>query len=324
MRIEAEWAKHQAIWTAWPSHPQLWLEDLEPARQEVAAMVKALAKGEKVKLLAMGDTALASARTATAGRNIEVVPALFGDIWLRDTAPIFTNGPDGLKAQTFRFNGWGGKYILPHDDAVSAFVAQKAKAQIIAYDFVMEGGSLDFDGEGTVLTTKECLLNKNRNPELTPQDIEQRLIKAFDLKRIIWLEQGLVNDHTDGHIDNIARFVAPGRVVCPIVSGTDDPNAETFDAIARDLKKAGLDVIRVPSPGLIADEDGEPMAASHMNFIVGNAVVIVPSYEDVYSKEAVKVLAPLFPGRDVIALPANHILSGGGSFHCITQQEPAA
>jgi agmatine deiminase len=324
MRVPAEWAKHQSIWTAWPSHPELWLEDLSPARAEVAAMVKALAKGEKVKLLVMGEEAVASATAAFKGANVDIIPALFGDIWLRDTAPIFANGPDGLQALTFKFNGWGGKYELPHDDEVAVFVAAQAKAHVIAHDFVLEGGSLDFDGNRTVLTTKECLLNANRNPTLSREDIEYHLREAFGVKQIIWLEQGLVNDHTDGHIDNIARFVAPNRVVCASPSGDNDPNAATFEAIARDLQQAGLEVIRIPSPGLVADEDGEPMAASHMNFIIGNEVVIMPSYENVYSKLAVKALAPLFPGREVVALPAMHILSGGGSFHCITQQEPAA
>ncbi|HEU0118175.1 MAG TPA: agmatine deiminase family protein, partial [Alphaproteobacteria bacterium] len=270
-------------------------------------------------LLAMGD-GVASAKKEFAGANVEVIPANFGDIWLRDTAPIFTQ--DG-KALCFKFNGWGGKYVLDHDDEVSGFVAKLSGMKAVPHDFVMEGGSLDFDGEGRVLTTKECLLNTNRNPSLSQHDIEARLRDAFGVNSIIWLEQGLVNDHTDGHIDNIARFVAPGHAVCQKASGADDPNAETFDAIAKDLQAAGLKVTRIPSPGLITNEDGEPVAASHANFIIGNGVVIVPAYEGVYSKQAVEALKPLFPGREVIALPANHVLSGGGSFHCITQQEPA-
>jgi len=323
MRIPAEWAKHEAIWTAWPSHSDLWLENLEPARQEIAAMVKALAGGEKVKLLAMGEEAVSSAQAAVGSAQVEIVPALFGDIWLRDTAPLFVKTGGSLQALTFGFNGWGGKYDLPHDDEVSAFVAKAANANAITHDFILEGGSVDFDGEGYVLTTKECLLNPNRNPGLTTAEIEQFLRKTFDVKHVVWLSKGLVNDHTDGHIDNIARFVAPGRVVCPIASGSNDPNQETFEIIARELAQAGLEVVRIPSPGLIVDENGEPVAASHMNFIIGNNVVVVPAYEDVYIHEAVKALTPLFPGRKIIALPARHVLSGGGSFHCITQQEPA-
>lgn len=275
-------------------------------------------------MLAMGDEAVASAQTELAGENIEIIPALFGDIWLRDTAPIFTHSSEGLNALAFRFNGWGGKYVLPHDDAVAAFVAKTANAHLVGHDVILEGGSVDFDGAGSVLTTKECLLNANRNQGLSQQDIEQFLRQAFDVTHIVWLDRGLAGDHTDGHVDNIARFVAKGRVVCPSPSGKDDPNADTYGIISSDLRRSGLEVIQVPSPGLITDEDGNAVAASHMNFIIGNAVVVVPAYEDVYSKEAVRILTPLFPDRKVIALPARHILTGGGSFHCITQQEPAA
>jgi len=324
MRVPAEWSQHRAIWTAWPSHPELWQEDLEPARKEIAAMAKALATGEKVKMLAMGDAAIASARAALNDDAIEILPTKFGDIWLRDTAPLFTHDAGKLCALSFRFNGWGGKYQLQHDSEVSHFVANAAHAHIISHDFVLEGGSVDFDGNGLVLTTKECLLNANRNPGRSQSEIDAYLRATFDLSRVIWLDQGLVNDHTDGHIDNIARFVGPSRVVCPLPSGSDDPNAHTFSMIAHDLTQAGLEVIRVPSPGLIKDEDGEIMAASHMNFIIGNKVVIVPAYEDVYSKESVAILTSLFSDRKVMALPARHILTGGGSFHCITQQEPAA
>jgi len=291
-------------------------------------MARALAKHEPVKMLVMAGESEASARLAfTADANVEIVPARYGDIWLRDTGPLFARDGAETVALVFRFNGWGGKYLYPHDDEVAAFIAARRGVRAVAQDFVLEGGSVDFDGEGRVLTTRQCLLNPNRNPGLSQRDIEKKLREAFGVDEIVWLDQGLLNDHTDGHIDNIARFVAPRRVVCAAPSGMDDPNAATLDAIARDLERAGLDVVRIPSPGLIQGHDG-PVAASHMNFVIGNGTVVMPCYEERYAPAAVAALAPLFAGREVIALPANAILgdgedTGGGSFHCITQQEPA-
>jgi agmatine deiminase len=319
-----EWAAHRAMWTAWPSHPEWWLEDLEPAREEIAAMVKALAKGEAVKVLATGTEHADSARAAFDGYNVEVIETVFNDIWLRDTAPIFAFEGKEKVALGFINNGWGERFDFPLDKKVPAFVAERSGARFIPHDLVLEGGSLDFNGEGTVLTTKQCLLNPNRNPGLSQADIEARLKEFFGVSRVVWLEDGLAGDHTDGHVDNIARFVGPNKVVCMSPSGKGDPNADVYAKIATDLKAQGFEVVRMPSPGLVADEEGEPVAASHMNFIIGNESVVMPSYEDVYAAQALAILKDLFPDREVIALPSSGVLlGGGGSFHCITQQEPA-
>ena len=329
IQILPEWAPQQALWTAWPSHPDQWMDVLAAARLEVAAMVRAIAQHQRVNLLVLSGESENAARAVFAAQpNLTIIPTQFGDIWLRDTGPIFARDDEGTVALGFRFNGWGGKYQLPHDDEVASFIAGHRGVRFHPHDFVLEGGSLDFDGDGRVLTTRQCLLNPNRNPGLSQNDLERRLRDAFGIDQIIWLDQGLLNDHTDGHIDNIARFVAPGRVVCAAPSGHDDPNAATLDAIARDLEKHKLDVVRIPSPGLIAGQQGKPVAASHMNFVIANGVVVMPSYEECYAPAAVATLAPLFPDRQVIALSASHLLgdggdSGGGSFHCITQQEPA-
>lgn len=320
--IPAEWAPHKAIWTAWPSDPLLWQDDLEPARAEVGAMVRALAAGDKVKLLANGELAAAAARAA-AGDVAEVIDAPFGDIWLRDTGPIFT--ADGA-AVSFAFNGWGGKYVLDHDSSVARRIAERAGAPLRAHEFILEGGAVEMDGEGTLLTTRQCVLNLNRNEGWTEEDAEEALKAALGVSKILWLDEGLANDHTDGHIDNLARFVAPGRVVVQTPSG-DDPNADVLRAIdaaldgMTDARGRPLEVIRIPSPGLV-EEDGDPVPASHMNFIIGNEAVIVPTYSE-YGPAAVEALAPLFSGRRVIGLSARSILTGGGGFHCITQQEPA-
>jgi agmatine deiminase len=321
-KIPAEWAPHKAIWTAWPSDPLLWQDDLDPARQEVAAMVRALSVGDAMKVLASGELAAAAARAAL-GDCAEVIEVRFGDIWLRDTGPIFKSGGEAV---TFRFNGWGGKYQLVGDDRVGAFVAERAGAKIARQDFVLEGGAIEMDGQGTLLTTKQCLLNENRNPGWSQRDIEALLKHALGVTRILWLDQGLENDHTDGHIDNLARFIAPGRVVCQSPS-PGDPNADLLNNIALNLAAMSdaqgqmLKVARIPSPGLI-EEDGEPVPASHMNFMIGNKTVVVPTY-GAHGDAAVQALQPLFAGRRVIGLPARAILTGGGAFHCITQQEPA-
>lgn len=325
--IPAEWRPHKAIWTGWPSAADLWGEDLEPARAEVAAMIRALwdeGRGDRMRVLAHGREAEATAKLAL-GQSAEIIPAAFGDIWFRDTGPIFTG--DG-RALGFQFNGWGGKYILPYDDEVSARIALLAKADYKRHDFILEGGAIEMDGEGTLITTRQCLLNPNRNAHWTEEGAEVALKRALGVEKILWLDEGLMNDHTDGHIDNLARFVAPGRVVCQAPAGREDPNHDVLEEIAlslagmRDAQGRKLEVIRIPSPGAVADEDGEIVPASHMNFIIGNSTVVVPIYSGA-GDDAVNALAELFPDRRVLGLPANAILTGGGAFHCITQQEPA-
>jgi agmatine deiminase len=324
--IPAEWQPHKAIWTAWPSAADLWGEDLDPARAEFAAMVRALhdsGAGDRMRVLAHGREAEASAKLAI-GQSAEIVSAQFGDIWLRDTGPLFTS--DG-RALGFGFNGWGGKYVLPHDDEVSARVALLANAEYKRFDFILEGGAIELDGDGTLLTTRQCLINPNRNPHWTELGAEVELKRALGVQKVLWLDEGLANDHTDGHIDNLARFVAPGRVVCQAPFGSDDPNADVLDEIAlalggmTDAKGRKLEVARIPSPGIVLDEDGDAAAASHMNFLIGNTTVVVPTYS-ASAQAAVDALKPLFPGRKVVGLSSRAILTGGGSFHCITQQEP--
>lgn len=325
----AEWVKQKAVWVGFPSDPELWLEDLEPAQAEAAAMCLALAEGGAVKIIASGDEAVKAAKKLV-GDTCEVIPAKFGDIWLRDTGPIFANTPEGRVALRFKSNGWGGKYDYPADRVIGDFVAKQADVPIKAHNIVLEGGSVEPDGEGTILTTKECLLNENRNPHLSEDQITNAVLEAFGAKKLLWLNHGLMNDHTDGHIDNIARFIAPGKVVCQRPFGKNDPNAEVLKRITYDLEQMTdaqgrkLEVLRISSPGLVLGYDDEVLAASHMNFIIGNGVVVVPTYGTPSADEAVKGLQKLFPDHKVVGLPSISILrNGGGSFHCMTQQEPA-
>ena len=332
LTVPAEWARHDAMWLGFPSHAELWEDDLDAAQAEVAALARALAGpgAERVRLMTGHPEGEAAARRMLGDvAGIEIVPGDFGDIWLRDTGPIFAMGPNGPQAQGFRFNGWGGKYDLPYDDTVAAQIATASGAPLVQHDFILEGGAVDHDGEGTVLTTGQCVLNPNRNPGWTEAAAEAAFADSLGAKKVLWLGEGLQNDHTDGHVDNLARFVAPGVVVCPVAWGRGDPNADAYNDAARRLGEATdaagrkLTVIRIPSPGWVEGAEGGAIPASHMNFLIANEAVIVPIYEDRPGQFAVQALETLFPDRKVIGLPSLAILTGGGSFHCITQQEPA-
>ena len=335
----AEWAAHDAVWLAWPSHADLWGEDaLIDAQAEVVGLAEAIAdpddegrpRGERLEVLVRTDADERLARWKLGALGATTHRALYGDIWLRDTLPIFlTHRTKSARAAArFTFNGWGGKYALPGDAELSAGVAKLSGQRTFEHALVLEGGSVEPDGEGTILTSEECLLNPNRNPGMSRAEIEKALCDARGAARVLWVTKGLLNDHTDGHIDTIARFVAPGRVVCMAPSGADDPNRAVLDAIAKELaamtdaRGRRLEVVRVPSPGRVQGEDGEVMPASHVNFYIGNRSVVVPTYGTPFDAPAVAAITPLFPGRRVIGASARTILEGGGAFHCITQQVP--
>jgi agmatine deiminase len=314
-----EWAPHQAVWIGFPSHAELWQEDFDQARREVAAFAGAVhagGRGETVLLVA------ADAEAADAARRLapfaQVVTEAFGDVWLRDTAPIV--GGDGV-AHDFAFNGWGGKYDLPGDDDIARRLAAARGLDTRTHAWVLEGGAIDGDGTGRVVTTTQCLLNPNRNPALSRADIERRLAEDLGFSSVLWLGDGLLNDHTDGHVDNLARFVGEGRLAIP-VAGENDPNWRAYQDAAARARAGGVEVVGVPSPGRVL-RDEEIVPASYMNFYVGNAAVVVPVYGAGDDAAAVSAFRALFPGRDVIGLRADAILTGGGSFHCISQQIPA-
>jgi agmatine deiminase len=309
------------VWIGFPSHAELWQDDLEAAREEVAAFAAAVAaegQGEQVWLVAADEAAAAEARRLAPFARAIVEP--FGDIWLRDTAAIVLGSGADRRAADFAFNGWGGKYDLPGDDTIGARLAKVAGLPCARSDWILEGGALDGDGSGTVLTTEQCLLNPNRNPGMDKRAVEEALRRDLGFARVVWLDEGLLNDHTDGHIDNLARFVATGRVAIP-TPAAGDPNAAVYADAARRLADAGLDIVTLPSPGKVI-RDGEIIPASYMNFYIGNAAAVVPLYGAANDEAAVAAVQALFPDRKAVGLSADHVLTGGGSFHCISQQLP--
>lgn len=350
-RQPAEWTPHEAVWIGWPSAADLWEENLAPAQAEVSEFVRSICypdpgdetgetmRGERVRLLVRGDEARVAAEAMRLGladpAMVSLHEAPIGDVWLRDTGPIFVDdGATGLVASAFRFNGWGGKYLLPSDDKIAAIIAELAGARLRVFgDFVGEGGALELDGEGTCITTRQCLLNKNRNPSLSQADVEGVLREAIGAERVIWLDEGLVGDHTDGHVDNIARFIAPAKVVCMKPTRKDDPNAKIYAAIRKTLESATdaagrkLEVIEIPSPGK-AELDGRITPASHMNFYIANHSLVMPSYggltgEDDSALECLEILEQHVDRPHFYAIDSSHLLTGGGSFHCISQQQPS-
>lgn len=349
-RQPAEWAPHEAVFIGWPSAEDLWEENLGPAQSEVAELISAICfpdpgdekgeriRGERVELLVRGEEARVAAEAMRLGlpdpTRVRLHEAPIGDIWLRDTGPIFVDdGAVGINASAFRFNGWGEKYRLPDDDRIAGIVAEKSGARLRRFDaLVAEGGALEVDGEGTCVTTRQCLLNKNRNPMLSERDVEGVLKDSIGAEKTIWLDEGMKGDHTDGHVDNLARFIAPGKIACMKPTGKDDPNARVFAAIRKALEAATdaagrkLEVVELPSPGRVA-LDGKVAPASHMNFYIANHSLVMPSFggltgEDDTALECLEILERHVDRPHFYAIDSSHLLSGGGSFHCISQQQP--
>ncbi len=330
--MPAEWAPHTAVWTAWPYDPEQWLEGLKAPQRALMNMVAAivdlehgLPRGERVELLVRhaADEAAARALLGPAAQGVTFHHGPYGDVWLRDTGPIFVTRDGELAAARFRFDGWGGKYVMPGDAEVSARVMAWSGVRGAAFEFVLEGGAVEVDGQGALLTTRQCLLGGARNPGLDQRALEARLQWALGADRVTWLDRGLVNDHTDGHIDTLARFVAPGVVAC-MEPGPSDPNRDALVGIIADLRAAKLEVVTVPSPGAVHDVSGMLMPASYMNFYIANTTVVIPTYGVAADDAAVAAIAEMFPGRRAVALDGKTVVVGGGAFHCSTQQQPIA
>lgn len=347
--MPAEWSPHAGCLMLFPYRPDNWRENAVPAQLAFAQVAQAISRFEPVTV---GVSApLRSLAESLLGPNVRIVNLEADDAWMRDVGPTFVvDSHGGLRGVDWIFNAWGGHVggLYPsweRDDGVAAAVCADLDVPRYRADVVLEGGAIHVDGEGTLLTTRQCLLNPNRNPQLTESEIERRLRDYLAVERVIWLDDGVYLDETDGHIDNLACFVRPGEI---LLTWTDDPNDPQYD-ISRaacavlmdstDARGRRLTVHRIHQPGpltVTASEAagviqspgtqprraGDRMAASYVNFYIANGGIVMPLYGGPYDTPALAKMRALFPDRIVVGIPAREILLGGGSIHCITQQVP--
>jgi agmatine deiminase len=322
--MPAEWAPHERTLMAWPCRRDLWRTQLDAAKEQYAGVANAVAAFEPLTMVCQTEADAAEARAALIGA-VEIVVLDIDDSWLRDNGPIFVLGEDGRRAGVhFGFNAWGRRFEpWDRDAAVGAALIERLGDRRYDAPFVLEGGSIAVDGAGVLLTTEQCLLNPNRNPELDREQIEEGLREYLGVEQVVWLGQGLVEDRdTDGHVDLIAAFTRPGQVLLQTVA-PGEPSHERMAENRSRLVAAGLDVVELPIlPSL--EVDGEPTAVSHMNFYLCNGGAVVPVAGAASDGEALERIAAAYPDREVVGVPAEVIAYGGGGPHCITQQVPVA
>jgi agmatine deiminase len=311
----------------WPCRLQLWGETVERAREEYAGVANAIAQFEPVTMIANPGSDTAEARAACTAA-VEIVPLPLDDSWMRDCGPIYVYDGEGdghgtrRVANHFRFNAWGEKFPpWDRDAAVGATIARELGDELVEVPLVLEGGSIIGDGAGTLMTTEQCLLHPNRNPDRSREEIEQTLMRTLGVTRLVWLGEGLIEDRdTDGHIDLIAAYAAPGRVLLQTVE-PGNPNHERCAENRRRLIEAGMEVIELPFLPYVTVA-GETVAASYLNLYVCNGGVIVPVTGAESDEPALALIAAAYPGREVVPVPASVLAFGGGGPHCITQQVP--
>ena len=339
VRFPAEWEPHEATWLAWP-HDPVTFPDLAPVERVWAEMAARLSRRETVHLLLADDREERRAKRLLRGkgdpRRILLHRYATNDVWIRDYGPMFVDAPGGPRILDWHFNTWGNKYgVWAKDDRMPEFAAERLGLPLEKPGPVLEGGSVDFDGRGTVLTTEQCLLNPNRNPGLDRRGVEGMLRRWFGARRVIWLGRGIEGDDTDGHIDDVARFVAPRTVVAVVEPDPADPNHAILEdnlarlRAARDADGRRLRVVPLPMPEPI--EEGNPVKgheavrapASYANFYIANGLVLVPVFRQRRrDAEALRILRRLFPGRRVVGIDCRAVVGGNGAIHCVTQQQP--
>jgi len=349
-RMPAEFQAHAGCWIAWPERPDNWRRAAMPAQESFAAVAEAINASEPVTM-AVSDAQFEHCRSVLSP-SIRVVELSTDDAWMRDTGPTFViDGGAGRRGVDWRFNAWGGRngglyFPWDRDERVARKVLELEGAERYRAPIVLEGGSIHTDGEGTVITTEECLLNPNRNPGLTREQIEATLRDYLGAERVIWLGRGVYNDETDGHVDNLACFISPAVVLLTWTDDRSDPqHAISRDALERleratDARGRTLEVIRIAAPGpltITAEEaegvltapgskprrTGDPLAASYVNFYPGTDRIVFPLLDERFDDAAAEQLAACFPGREIVGVQTREILLGGGNIHCITQQVPA-
>jgi agmatine deiminase len=351
-RMPAEWEPHTQTWMVWPERSDNWRLGGKPAQTAFTAVAKAIARFEPVTVCVSAGQ-YENARARLDEPNIRVVEISTDDAWVRDTGPTFVINDQGdVRGVDWTFNAWGGfdgglYFPWNRDDQVARKILEIEHSKRYRTDgFVLEGGSIHVDGEGTLITTEECLLNRNRNPHLSREQIEAVLREQLAVDTVIWLPDGLYNDETDGHVDNFCCYVRPGEV---LLAWTDDPHDPNFPRCqaamkvlegARDAKGRKLVVHKMPIPGPIhateeecagvdlveGTQERDPsirLAGSYVNFLIVNGGIVAPKFDDAKDAEAEAILKRIFPQHEVAMVPGREILLGGGNIHCITQQQPA-
>jgi agmatine deiminase len=331
-RMPAEWQPHAATWLSWPRPDGISFPDRYPeALPTLAEMVRTLAVHERVDINVRNEEVEAVARQAIGEtKNVFYHHIPSYEPWCRDHGPIFVNRGHELAIVDWDYNAWGGKYPpYDDDDAVPQRVAELLDLPVFSPGIVMEGGALDVNGAGTLLTTESCLLNPNRNPHLNKQQIEQYLRDYLGVINILWLGDGIVGDDTDGHVDDLTRFVNPTTVVTVIEQDSQDDNYGPLQEnrkrlmAMRDQDGNPLQVVELPMPGVI-EYDGQRLPASYANFYIANGVVLLPTYRNRKTdRVAIETLQKLFVNRRVVGIDSTNLIWGLGSFHCLTQQQPA-
>lgn len=327
-----EWAPHARTWIAWPCRAECWGGDeaFLAAKHSTARVARAISAFEPVNLVVRADD-IAAATLATSGK-VKLCESKIDDSWVRDTGPSFLTGPSGARAAVqWQFNAWGGKYQpYAHDAGLATRIATVAGCRVFDAPLVCEGGAIHTDGEGTLMATEQCLLNPNRNPGMDKADVESWLRRFTGVETILWLGEGFSDDETDGHVDNIACFAGPGRVIVGVPSSPSLPDAEPVrEAIrrlnaARDAQGRSLEVIELPQPERVRfDGRGRLMQASYVNFYLANGALIMPAFDDPNDDKAEKILADCFPGRDILQVEVLDLIQGGGGIHSIALGEPA-
>jgi agmatine deiminase len=320
-----EWAPHAATWLSWPHNRDTWPEGLDAAETALAQAVAALAEGEAVHINVIDRERVAKRlEELVASRRIILHAIATNDAWCRDHGAIVVKDANGERvALDFRFNAWGGKYPpFDLDDAVPRRMAKALRLPCVSIDMVLEGGSVDVNGAGRLLTTEQCLLNPNRNPSMSRSDIEGTLSRYLGARQVIWLGEGIAGDDTDGHVDDFARFVAEDAVLAAVERDPSDANYRPLRANLERLRRLGLKVIELPMPQPLY-RGGERLPASYANFYIGNAVVLMPAFGCPRDAEAAAVLGACFSGRRVVPIDSRALVVGLGAFHCLTQQIPA-
>ncbi len=331
----AEFAKHSATWLSWPHKEESWPGKIESIYPVYAEFIKRLAEGEKVNINILNESLKQRAVSylQSAEANLAQIDFFFhptNDAWCRDHGPAFLINPIEKKKMIvdWGYNAWGGKYPpFDLDDVIPTLIANQLNIPVVYPGIVMEGGSVEFNGRGTLLTTKACLLNPNRNPHLNQAQIEEYLFSYYGVTNILWLGDGIVGDDTDGHIDDLTRFVNEDTVVTIVESNKQDENYELLQENFKMLHTLRLEngkqmnIVELPMPSAVFYEDMR-LPASYANFYIGNKYVIVPTFRDKNDDRALDILQGCFSDRKVIGLDSTDIIWGLGSFHCLSQQEP--